>query len=95
MAWMASCSARAPQQGRLSRLFQRYVQQLAARGIILAVCRKNDYANAIAPFKSHPDMVLRTSDIACFVANWQDKAANLRHFAQTLNLGLDALVFVS
>ena len=39
-------------------------------------------------------MLLRKQDIACFVANWQDKAANLRHIARTLNLGLDALVFV-
>ncbi len=74
--------------------FQRYVRQLSARGVILAVCSKNDHANAIAPFETHPEMVLRSSDIACFVANWQDKAANLRHIAQTLNIGLDALVFV-
>jgi FkbH-like protein len=38
-------------------------------------------------------MVLRRADIACFVANWQDKASNLRHIAKTLNIGLDALVF--
>ncbi len=73
--------------------FQQYVRQLASRGVILAVCSKNDHANAIAPFETHPEMVLRSSDIACFVANWQDKAANLRHIAQTLNIGLDALVF--
>ena len=74
--------------------FQHYVRQLAARGIILAVCSKNDHANAVAPFETHPEMVLRTGDIACFVANWQDKATNLRHIAQSLNIGLDALVFV-
>jgi FkbH-like protein len=38
-------------------------------------------------------MVLRRDDIACFVANWTDKAANLRHIAQRLNIGLDSLVF--
>lgn len=74
--------------------FQRYVRQLAARGVILAVCSKNDNGNAIAPFETHPEMVLRAADIACFVANWRDKAANLRHIAQTLNIGLDAMVFV-
>jgi len=74
--------------------FQRYAKQLASRGVILAVCSKNDLANAQAAFDTHPEMVLRQSDIACFVANWQDKATNLRHIAQTLNIGLDALVFV-
>jgi FkbH-like protein len=39
-------------------------------------------------------MVLKRSDIACFVANWEDKASNLRHIAKTLNIGTDALVFV-
>ncbi len=73
--------------------FQRYAKQLAGRGIILAVCSKNDLANAQAAFDTHPEMILRQSDITCFVANWQDKAANLRYIAQSLNIGLDALVF--
>ena len=73
--------------------FQQFALQLARRGIILAVCSKNDEANALSPFEKHPDMVLRRKDIACFVANWQDKASNLRHIAKTLNIGLDSLVF--
>ena len=74
--------------------FQRYARQLGRRGVILAVCSKNDLENAMAPFEMHTEMVLKRSDIACFVANWQDKAANLRYIAETLNIGLDALVFV-
>lgn len=74
--------------------FQRYAQQLARRGIILAVCSKNDENNAVEPFTKHPDMVLKSGDIACFIANWQDKPTNLRSIAKRLNIGLDALVFV-
>ena len=74
--------------------FQHHVRELGRRGVILAVCSKNDEANAREPFARHPDMVLREGDIACFVANWEDKAANLRRIARTLNIGLDALVFV-
>ena len=33
------------------------------------------------------------TDKACSVANWQDKASNLRDIAETLNIGLDSLVF--
>lgn len=73
--------------------FQRYALALTERGIILAVCSKNDEVNALLPFEKHPEMVLKSSHIACFVANWQDKAANLRYIAQTLNIGLDSLVF--
>jgi FkbH-like protein len=73
--------------------FQRYARDLSRRGVILAVCSKNDEANAIEPFEKHPDMVLKCSDIACFVANWTDKAANIRDIAAQLNIGLDSLVF--
>ena len=74
--------------------FQRYAQQLSKRGVILAICSKNEEANAVAAFDSHPDMVLRRKDISCFVANWRDKATNLREIALELNIGLDSLVFV-
>lgn len=80
-------------EGEAYAAFQRYARDLARRGVILAVCSKNDEANALQPFTSHPEMVLKREDIACFVANWQDKASNLRFIASQLNIGLDALVF--
>ena len=74
--------------------FQAYARELSRRGVILAVCSKNDEANAVEPFEKHPEMVLRRADIASFVANWSDKASNIRAIAQELNIGLDSLVFV-
>ena len=74
--------------------FQQYARELSRRGVILAVCSKNDEANAIEPFDEHPEMVLRRGDIASFVANWNHKPANLRAIADELNIGLDSLVFV-
>lgn len=74
--------------------FQRYVKSLKMRGVILAVCSKNNEQTAREVFDKHPDMVLRLEDISCFVANWTDKAANLRSIAQQLNIGLDSLVFL-
>lgn len=73
--------------------FQSYAAALARRGVILAVCSKNDEANVLAAFDEHPEMVLKRADFSAFVANWRDKAANLREIAATLNIGLDALVF--
>ena len=73
---------------------QEYAREQSRRGVILAVCSKNDEASAREPFERHPDMVLKSRDIACFVANWQDKAANIREIAAQLNIGLDALVFL-
>ncbi|MGJ3252725.1 MAG: HAD-IIIC family phosphatase [Elainellaceae cyanobacterium] len=79
--------------GEAFQAFQAYVKLLKERGIILAVCSKNEEINALEPFEHHPEMVLRRNDIATFVANWEDKATNLRRIADQLNIGLDSLVF--
>lgn len=73
---------------------QSYAKDLSKRGVILAVVSKNDEENALLPFGGHPEMVLGRGDIACFIANWQDKASNIRTVAQKLNIGLDSLVFL-
>ncbi len=73
--------------------FQHYARDLGRRGIILAVCSKNDEANALEPFAKHPEMVLKRDNIACFIANWTDKANNLRSISHRLNIGIDSLVF--
>ncbi|MGI3776053.1 MAG: HAD-IIIC family phosphatase [Janthinobacterium lividum] len=80
--------------GEAFAALQTHAKRLAARGVILAVCSKNDEANALQPFEKHPEMVLRREDIASFVANWDDKATNLRRIARALNIGLDSLVFL-
>jgi FkbH-like protein len=46
------------------------------------------------PFEKHPDMVLRLSDIAVFVANWGNKVDNIRHIQSVLNIGFDSMVFL-
>jgi len=81
-------------EGEAFVAIQAYAKALAARGVALAVCSKNDDAVARRVFEQHPEMVLRLSDVACFVANWRDKAANIREIAERLSLGLDALVFL-
>ncbi|MEO5335356.1 MAG: HAD-IIIC family phosphatase [Magnetospirillum sp. WYHS-4] len=67
---------------------------LHARGVVLAVCSKNDDEVARRPFLEHPDMLLKADHIAVFQANWTDKPTNLKAIAAALNIGLDALVFV-
>lgn len=73
--------------------FQRYVKNLQRRGIILAVCSKNDIENAKEGF-SHPDSILKVEDFSVFKANWNPKPANIREIAAELNIGLDSIVFV-
>ncbi len=73
--------------------FQRYVKDLQRRGIILAICSKNDAENAKEGF-SHPDCALKIEDFSAFKANWDPKPDNIREIAAELNIGLDSIVFV-
>jgi FkbH-like protein len=81
-------------RGEAFRDFQKYLLELSKRGVLLAVCSKNDHDKAAEPFEKHPEMVLRMEDIVCFKANWEPKSDNIRQIAADLNLGIDSLVFV-
>ena len=73
--------------------FQKYVLNLKRRGVILAVCSKNDEDVAKSGF-THPDSVLKFEDFAAFYANWQPKNENIAAIAAELNIGIDSLVFI-
>ena len=76
------------------KAFQTYLLRLKERGLLLAVCSKNEEANALAPFEQLPEMVLRRRDFVAFKASWGPKSDAVQAIARELNLGLDALVFV-
>jgi FkbH-like protein len=80
--------------GRSFRLFQEMLLDLKRRGILLVLASKNEEADVWNVFETHPEMVLRRSDIAAHRINWREKSTNLREIAQELNLGLDSFVFV-
>ena len=80
--------------GEAHLALQKYAKQLNERGVILAVCSKNEWSIVEEMFDRHPEMWLRRPDIAAFAVNWGDKAENLRTIASQLNIGLDSLVFV-
>lgn len=80
--------------GKAFSELQYWAKELKNRGIILAVCSKNTESIAKEPFEKHPDMVLRLDDIAVFVANWENKAANIKHIQSILNIGFDSMVFL-
>ncbi len=70
-----------------------YLDALRQRGIVLAICSKNDEQVARRVFDHHPHMPLDMADFGAVVCNWEDKATNLRHIAGALNLHPSSLVF--
>jgi len=73
--------------------FQEYCLTLRNRGVLLAVCSKNNEDVAKQGFE-HPDSVLKLEHISCFKANWEPKHENILAIAKELNLGVDSFVFV-
>jgi FkbH-like protein len=73
---------------------QKVILDLHRRGVVLAICSKNDAEEALATLRDHPAMVLRPEHFAAFRINWQPKPDNLRSIAAELKLGLDSFVFL-
>ena len=80
--------------GEAFKAFQIHLKRLKERGILLAVCSKNEMRHALRPFQEHPETVLKPEDFVAFKANWDPKSDNLRAIATELSIGLDSLVFV-
>ncbi len=80
--------------GKAFTEFQEWALKLKKRGVIIAICSKNNESTAKEPFEKHPEMVLRLDDIAVFVANWDNKADNIRKIQSILNIGFDSMVFL-
>lgn len=78
-------------RGEAFAQWQAYLRHLCERGVILAVCSKNDPAIA-ATGLAHPASHLRRTDFAAFECSWSDKAQGLRRVAEAIGVGLDALV---
>lgn len=80
--------------GKAFTEFQQWALKLKNRGVVLAVCSKNNEETAKEPFRKHPEMVLKLDDIAVFIANWENKADNIRQIQSILNIGFDSMVFL-
>jgi FkbH-like protein len=74
--------------------FQKILKGFASRGILLAICSKNEEETALSVIETHPAMVLHKSDFVAWRINWKNKAENLVELADELNLGLDSFVFL-
>jgi FkbH-like protein len=80
--------------GSAFRDFQLALRRLSRRGVLLAICSKNNPEDVDEVFNTRSDLALRADDIAAWRVNWEPKSANLAAIARELNLGLESFVFV-
>ena len=73
--------------------FQQQILNLYNRGVILAICSKNNEEDVLDVLENHAGMILRKHHFASLQINWDDKATNILRIAKELNIGVDSLVF--
>jgi FkbH-like protein len=80
--------------GSIFSEFQRSVLNLYKRGILLAVCSKNNENDVMEVFEKHPYMILKKEHFVSIKIDWNDKVTNIKKIAEELNIGIDSLVFI-
>jgi len=80
--------------GSSYQAFQREILNLHDRGVILALCSKNNESDVLNVLRNHPDMLLREEHFAAWRINWDNKAENLRRLAEDLSIDLGSMVFL-
>ena len=80
--------------GNIFYEFQKSILRLHERGILIALCSKNNEHDVWEVLEGHTDCLLKREHLAAWRINWSDKASNIRSMASELNLGIDSFVFV-
>lgn len=75
-----------------------HLQQILAeaytRGVLLALCSKNDEKTITDIFTSRSDMILKPANFVTRRVNWKEKHENIADVARELNIGLDSILYI-
>jgi len=73
---------------------QERILELQQRGVMIALCSKNNEEDVWEVLGNHPHSLLKKSHLVTWRINWDDKAQNILSIVRELNIGMDAVVFV-
>jgi len=80
--------------GSSYKSLQEEILNLRERGVILALCSKNNEEDVFEVLNTHAEMLIKQNHLAAWQVNWDDKATNIKRIAEELNIGLDSIVFI-
>lgn len=80
-------------EGEAYQAFQYAIRSLLERGVILAICSKNNPEDVGEVFEQRSDMILQKDDFSAIQINWDYKHINIQKIAADLNIGIDSIVF--
>ena len=95
--WAGICGEDGPHGVALDaprRALQEFMAERRRRGMLLALCSKNNEEDVVETFRAHPEMPLRFDDFAARRIDWESKGAGLASLAAELDLGLDSFILV-
>jgi FkbH-like protein len=75
-------------------LFQKHLEMLSRKGVILTVCSKNNLIDVQDVWENNSNQIITDKVLSAYRINWQDKATNIKSIAEELNIGLDSFVFI-
>ncbi|MEN6461510.1 MAG: HAD-IIIC family phosphatase [Syntrophomonas sp.] len=74
--------------------FQKNIITLYERGVLIALCSKNNEEDVWEVLNQHPYSLIKRSHLAAWRVNWEDKVTNIKSIVEELNIGMDSIVFV-
>lgn len=92
--WKGILGEDGPDGIKMYKEIQALSVKLAERGILIALCSKNNLKDIQELIDNNEDMIIKPRHITAYKVNWEDKAINLKLLSEDLNLGLDSFVFV-
>ncbi|MDR0664319.1 MAG: HAD-IIIC family phosphatase [Helicobacteraceae bacterium] len=73
---------------------QKEIKRLKESGFLIALASKNEESDARQMFEKRSDFLLTFDDFAATEINWNSKRENIINIAKTLNIGIDAMLFI-
>ena len=73
---------------------QRYLLDLKKRGVLLAICSKNERKDIENVFKSRREMILSINDFVAVETSWEPKSKSVRKILEKLNLSSKQVMFL-
>lgn len=74
--------------------FQKKIKSMKKKGVLLAICSKNNLSDAKKVFTNHNFSYLKWNDFIIKKINWESKNNNIQEIAKSLNIGENSLVFI-
>jgi FkbH-like protein len=74
--------------------FQKKIKSMKKKGVLLAICSKNNLNDAKKVFTNHNFSYLKWDDFIIKKINWESKNNNIQEIAKSLNIGENSLVFI-